>query len=380
MSFLNNLQNFLDDAKNNEIIDQETVSKLNSFAKQKNNSSANSNISIIFGAIGALAIVLGIILVVSYNWYEISKLVKISSFLLLLASVHCLAVILQNKFPKTANILHLLGAGLIIAGIGLIAQIYHISSSNGTAFLIWFILILPLALILKNQLITTLSVFALYSWIIIYLSNGPLFFKHALISATILATNLILIPLIFKSSSACFNQIKNIGGLILLITLAIAGFLGQGRTYDIADFSPLLLAIFSLNIIAIAIISFEKWQERGQLSTEIQGIALLALTMFFMVFSTFVNASVIPIFSWILWFAIGFWSIFYGLEIASKKYISLGVWLLAIGVMLRFFDIFGGMLKNGYAFVVCGIILVVVGFLTEKYRSSILQKLNTKNA
>jgi hypothetical protein len=70
----------------------------------------------------------------------------------------------ELPYRKTAEALHTLGAILVIAGIGLIAQIYHLDGNPPQAVVLWFAAIAPLAWLLGSPGITVTSLFALVLW------------------------------------------------------------------------------------------------------------------------------------------------------------------------------------------------------------------------
>jgi len=382
MSFTKKLNQFLDRATENQIINKETAQQLNLFASQENGRATIGLITTIFGLIGGLTILLGLILLISSNWYQISKPIKIGGFLCLLPLSHFLAIKLQNKFPKTSHIFHLLGASFVIAGIGLVAQIYNLSSKDGATFLMWFVLIFPLAFILQSQWIATLSIATFYTWVNIYLSYHDAFtnFNTLFIAQTIFSINLICIPLLLKSPQYCFKYVRVCGVLFLAIILAVAGFVhmsGLAREIVQYNFHPIVLIALAFNVVAITYLVINS--QVTQSKYEIYGLLLLALTIFVALFATN-NSYLLSFLAWVLWFAFGFWFIFYGNFIADKSYINLGTWGLALGVILRFIDIFGGMLLNSFGFIVCGLTLILIAFITEKYRSKLTNHLNQKNA
>lgn len=70
-----------------------------------------------------------------------SDLAKISVFITLMGGSHFLGLYAAGKnYKKTAMSLHLLGVGLFIAGIGLMAQIFNLHSLQGRALLFWALL------------------------------------------------------------------------------------------------------------------------------------------------------------------------------------------------------------------------------------------------
>ena len=88
--------------------------------------------------IGGLLIGGGVMALVAANWQEIPSVAKISGLFVLLLGLHAAAYQMLRSGRER------LGHGLLLAacvvyggGIGLMAQVFHISSSTGLAWLLW---------------------------------------------------------------------------------------------------------------------------------------------------------------------------------------------------------------------------------------------------
>ena len=87
----------------------------------------------------------GIVSVIAYNWQQISDSVKlISYFALLFVIVGFNICALQKQKELLFNTILFINALWCLAGIGLISQIYHLSSPNLEALLFWCLITLPL--------------------------------------------------------------------------------------------------------------------------------------------------------------------------------------------------------------------------------------------
>lgn len=103
---------------------------------------------IVFSAIGAVLVGLGVILFFAYNWQDIPKAGKLALVFGALAAAHGAAMwFARPPEPNRALIegLHALGTMLFGAGIWLVAQIYHIDEHYPNAFLVWSLGALALA-------------------------------------------------------------------------------------------------------------------------------------------------------------------------------------------------------------------------------------------
>ena len=104
----------------------------------------------------------------------------------------------------------------MIAGISLMLQIFQLTIKNGGIFFIWFLLILPMAIILKNSWIATLSAFGFYFGII-QNTEFRFFNIDQVIFLTIIFSSGILLPKTFKNLNEYFYQTKIICYILLII-------------------------------------------------------------------------------------------------------------------------------------------------------------------
>ncbi len=370
------LDNFLQQAKKEQIIDDDILHKLQEFDK-KQNSNKGTNIFInVIGFFGVSAILLGLILIISHNWQEIPDIIKISLYLFSLLSFHLLAIKIFRNYPKLSTLLHFLGAGYIIAGIGLIAQIYNLSSSDGKAFLLWFVMIIPLTFILRNRLIGAMSILVFYLWLNTYLdyynyynSTPTIMFYYS-----IFAVNFIVISKLFKPANDCFAYLKIIGIITLSIIIIIMGFSHNFLSINDLKFSlhPLVLAILIFNFSILAYLMRKNLKENLILSALLAIITILPLLT--LTISLKENFMIISVLYWLIHFLFGAFFIYIGIIKSSNSNVNFGVWYITLAIIIRFLDIVNTMLKTGMMFVILGSILLLIAYLTEKYRKILINK------
>ena len=377
MAFLKNLSQFLNEAKNEAIIDSETKIKLESFAQTYRPKTLLSSTSIL-GFCGGLAIILGIVLLISSNWQAIPSIVKFINFVILLATINFLGYRLSEKYQKISEICHFIGAGLIIAGIGLMAQIYHLSYQRSLSFFLWFVLILPMAIILKSRIIAGLTLIAFYLSNIFLVSDEINFFREIFFYITSLITSLLLLSseqLIFKN---CFEWLKKFAFGALMLIIYWGGFINYVSFFG-KDFNlPIAAYLFFISNIAI-VIYFQKTKQSLIFKQQYN-------QKFFILIIFLVN--ILPLFNfencallmagiyWLIWFWLAFMLIDDGEKTKSKTKITLGVWAIAIGLLTRFFWFLGSMFTSGIVFVMAGVLLIVFAFVAEKYRKKLIAKTN----
>ncbi len=164
--FEKEIEHFLNSSVNHKIIEKTTADSLVIFAKSdKYKQEGWFNLSRSIGILGAIVLCFGVILIISANWKNLNDLTKILGFIIMLGGSHFAGLYFSNKnYQNTASCFHFLGAGLVIAGIGLMAQIFHLNGEIKDSLLIWLIMIAPLGILLKSRSIILLSVIIFTLW------------------------------------------------------------------------------------------------------------------------------------------------------------------------------------------------------------------------
>ncbi|MDQ8155772.1 MAG: DUF2157 domain-containing protein [Gemmatimonadota bacterium] len=377
MAFLKNLSQFLNEAQSQAVIDSETKAKLENFAQAYRAKGLFTSTNIL-GFCGGLAIILGVVLLISSNWRAIPSAVKFINFIALLAIVNFIGYRLNTKYQRISEVCHFIGAGLVIAGIGLVAQIYHLSYHKSLSFFLWFILILPMAIILKNRLIASLAMIAFYLSNIFLVSKEVSFFREIFFYLSSLITSLLLLSseqLIFKN---CFEWLKKFAFGALLLVIYWGGFINYVSFFG-KDFNlPITAYLFFISNLAM-IIYFQKTKQAlifRQRHNQKLFILIIFLVNILQLFN-FENCSLLMAsIYWLIWFLLAFMLVDEGEKTKSKAKITLGVWAVAIGLLTRFFWFLGSMFTSGIVFVLAGVVLLIIAFVAEKYRKKLIAKTN----
>ncbi|HYE56534.1 MAG TPA: DUF2157 domain-containing protein [Chitinophagaceae bacterium] len=147
------------------VITEETALRISEYYRNKAEQPSN-RFAIVLSILGSLLVGLGIVLVVAHNWDDLSPLVKtFFAFLpLVLGQSLCVFTLLKRKDSvawreSSAAILFF----AIAACISLISQIYHISGPLSGFLLTWILLGAPLIYVMRS-LITGLLYIAVLTW------------------------------------------------------------------------------------------------------------------------------------------------------------------------------------------------------------------------
>ena len=385
MSFTKKLNTFLFEAKIKNVIDDNAHQKLQNFAKSyENKTGINAFINVV-GFLGGLTILLGLILIISHNWSSIPNIIKISAYLVTLAGFHFVACLVNKNHAKISQILHFIGAGYVLAGIGLIAQIYHLSSEDGTSFLMWFVMILPLVFILKHKWIGVMAVFSFYTWLTINSAHSGHFesAKNIAIYFSTISISLILIPRVIGSFNDCFDNVKFFGAGLLLLIVMLMGFshdLWPKNEVKEVSLHPITIAILVLNLLTLAYLLIQRHhKDCGAFYSKHLSLLLIVINLLPLIINRD-HLIAVSIMYWIIWFSFGAIMVYQGIIKENKYSITLGSWCIVIGLITRFLDIIGTMLFTGSMFILFGILLVVTAYFGERYRKYLINKIPHSHA
>jgi uncharacterized membrane protein len=101
--------------------------------------------------IGAILVGLGILSFIASNWDGISHFVKLTIIFGIFCGANFAGYQLSKNYPKTGRSLLYLGTLVYGAGIFLIGQMFNFGGTFSTAFLLWAIGTVPMALQLKDK-------------------------------------------------------------------------------------------------------------------------------------------------------------------------------------------------------------------------------------
>ncbi len=382
MSSFKNLENLLAEAKNSNIIDEATQRKLEELAQNQNKKSSLISFVNVIGFLGGFAILLGLSLIIAHNWQNISNFTKITTYSIMLAAFHVVGLALQDRHQKIAQIFHFVGAGFVICGVGLIAQIFHLSSDKGEAYLAWFVMIAPLAVILKDKWIGVMAVFALYSWLAINsgINKGTMSYAIAASYLSAISISLILLPKLLSRANSCFDNARFVGGAILMAQILSIGFYHNtpnNLSHEAGVIGTQTIIFLVLDLLCLGYFLSAKNNNENEAKYEKYSNLLLLAALLLPLVIGKVDTLLLSIIYWALWFAFCAVMIYRGAIKGSKTSINLGSWGATIGLLARFYDIIGTMLFTGAMFIIFGVALIAIAYFGEQMRKHFINKYST---
>lgn len=152
------LRKEVNDLLNAGIIDQATAERIELYYQSKASPSQN-RLVVIFGILGAILVGLGIVLILTYNWDQMSRSAKtIVAFIpLVIGQIVCGYTLLRQAESITWREGSSAFLVLAIGGcLSLISYIYNISGSLESFLLVWTLLSLPVIYVMHSSMTSLL--------------------------------------------------------------------------------------------------------------------------------------------------------------------------------------------------------------------------------
>jgi|AP95_1055475.scaffolds.fasta_scaffold00400_17 uncharacterized membrane protein len=408
-SFTSKLRQLAKIATERGVVDATTASALVTLAEQQEREGGVRSLSSILGALGGGTVALGVMLLVAANWQGIGDWTKIGGLLLLLGGAHGVGfwITATNRpYVRAAEALHFLGAGLVMAGIALVSQIFNLDAHPPNGVLIWLVAVVPLAYLLRSAAITGMAVFALVLWAHMEGSFSgspiemPTFAVHLMLEVGLGTALLGAASVVRDAEPEISHILRAAGGLLLIYGVYTLGF----YRYFSDPTSDAGAGAWVLPSVALVLGGVGLWIARETLANEapwlrdrlnsllviLLSIAAMAVVLdlgvvpsgrelWFFDFgndATFSIASLLVTFAaWALWFLLAFWCVAFGTRSGRKRYLDIGVAAVGLGVVTRFFDLIGGQTGTGILFVVGGLLLIGTAWGMEKWRRQMLARM-----
>ncbi|MBI1842927.1 MAG: DUF2157 domain-containing protein [Verrucomicrobia bacterium] len=349
---------------------------------------------VILSVLGGILVSGGVILLVASNWEEIPRLMKVTCGLALLVAAHFGGWWLgrEGRHSIPAAGLRLVGSGLFLANIGLIGQVYNLSSRPPNALLLWCAGIAPLPWILRSKTQLLLMWIAFGTWIgmeleqpdsLIYFDGeARLSLFYALLGILISALGVLLARTRFPEFGPATEKF---GLLLLHITsypLTLTFFYGSKAT---APGAWVVCGIVSLAaVIALcvnagrsAFVPDRQW--RWTWTAALLLVLALVWAGFFWrhdpVWDGFGRHR--PGLHWIatpLLFALCVLQAQVGVIRRSAWLVNTAVVFMGLHIITAYFELFGSMQTTGLFFVAGGLGLIGLAFCLEKKRRALIER------
>lgn len=320
--------------------------------------------------IGVTAVITGVVSVIAANWDAIGDYTKLVSYFLLQVGLSALLFRRRNN-PGYVRELLITGCALfVLAGIGLIGQVFHLRSDGWQGLLLWLVLVLPLSLLAEGNLLPYLWVGSAWgtSWIwaesFRHLPEASRWWMASAVPVLFAALGLLGSPdsPLVRFRSACrvwgFVGLCTAGSLLANITWK-EGLNDGDATVGIAMFWGCSL----LGLLAT------------QRKLSISATARLWLSALFLITALGCSAPML-VSTWRsdvvgALFFLAIWSAAAGAAAATaqRRLFDLATVVIALRFVVIYFEVFGSLAATGFGLIVSGGVIIGIALLWHRLRA-----------
>lgn len=368
-----NLSKKIEEWVKNDVINR---SDAESILKYENQYRPNYVLQTVLG-IACLAIVIGIISIIASNWNKVPVYLKLASnfsaHLITLSSIYYFN---KKKNKKITDLLIGVEFGMIIGTIALIGQIYHLDGHLFSSTSFWLIASTPLVLYSSYQYVP-------FAWAIIFTvvcflgidfhydrfyQVSSLFEKSSLCVAFTLYW---LSHLFNKYKKHNFYKVTHDISIFLFIsfTTLITSIAWNIKNSDLELKEFLVITI--LFAIPTVIYLVKKQMKDAAIITSI-GTLLFLLPQYINHDQHKVIAGASFLIFWILIARFAY-------KRQIKSIFDAATFLIAVRIMVIYFEVFGSLLETGIGLIMAGILTIVVIYLWQKQKNKAWKKIGDAN-
>lgn len=327
--------------------------------------------------LGIIVLLTGIVSIIASNWERISDLSKILSYFMLQALLGLAVLKNDNKPSLLREVSITLFAGLFLAGLGLIGQIYNLGGSTWQALSFWLFLSLPIILRAASRLSPNIWFVGLISAVAIWVFDSPdqQWLDRSLISvgiaflvATVGLYRRPLFPELFRNS-ARFWAFLFLAGVVTFAANALWLFATDSFWLKEEKFELGVCAIWISTLVACLGIILSKEYYSQHLSKALM-IMLLAIAAYITLpfFNLIPQNSLIAFFFFELVWCTAAVAAAFAQRPRLFDLITIVITLRFVGV---YFEIFGSMAATGIGLIVSGLVIISAALLWNKYRKEL---------
>ena len=329
-----------------------------------------------FLSLGFFSIALGIVSVISANWQEIPNIVKLVIDLLIMLGLagnimHCYNKGKDNWFEG----LLLLFCFMVLASIGLIAQVYQLQADGFGAYFLWSLLIFPLVIISRRMLLPLI-------WLPIFTASAidslskVYFFRELLeiiehtFPFAISVCGILIFAYVYRFVSYYFRtrlapQIKamkfwlgfDIVSLVIIMDFGASNMF-SGLFYDDIMSADNYRSILVISCLLLANIGFGYFSYKYNFSRLLTCVLaiLLGFSIVYMVLPD--SKTVLDLWGFLLTMSILSTVAAYALIKNRVKLLNIATACMAVRIFFVYIQVFGSMLTTGVGLIISGIVLL----------------------
>jgi uncharacterized membrane protein len=348
--------------------------------------------TVALAVIGAVAVGFGVIGFVAANWDGMSHGLRLGLLTVAVAGSYAGGFQLRDRTrsrPRVGEALYLIGVLLFGASLFLVGQMYNVQAHDPLALLLWAGGATATALVVRSRAIAATAVLIFTAWIGFEfgLALGDLDDAFAAFPVVALLYGGALYGLAtaaqarvrehWFASSGFAEAGRSVGlpvaagGLFVFTFAAAAGDLGAAGD----EVHGVLLASFAL-LTAVAIVAAAALALSGRPSGAYEGGFLAAAVVAVLaVLLVGGDGDVYAILFNVLFAALALGTIYAGYLNDEAWLVNLGVVLVAVDLVARYFDVFWSALPRSVGMIGAGLLVLGIAYVLERQRQRLLERM-----
>ena len=350
--------------------------------------------------IGVVLVGLGVIFFFAANWDGIDRWPKLAIILASIFLAHGLGYYLRyhRDYQRVGSAMVLLACIIYGAGVHLVGQVYNVDVNDPRLMLFWFLGVLPLVYIVKSQPIQFLGL------VLFFLAVGfrlPGWTDDVSRGEAVLGASLFLILGLFilalgrmKEEIAALRPYSEVFELVGMITALGAVFVltfkdvlsSDGGLFVQGDTEiAFRIVIVAAGALTLALVLSTAWlhrrNEQSFTLNGIEGVAIVVLlaaayvvmgvdgdldgngdVLFTVVFNALLALALLGV-------------LVSGYLRGKEAWVNIGLAFIGINIIARYFEYSWDLLDRSLIFVAAGVILLLGGYLVERGRQAMLDRI-----
>lgn len=366
-------------------------------------SAVQSRLVSIFGLLGAIFLVLGVLLVVSQNWGDIPRLPKLITGLLAMTLAFSVGYWVSFGRPQMIRIgscVLLIGTGTFFANLALISQQYNIAINPSPLMLPVVLTAVLFAYLLRSQAYILLAAVSSVFWLIFESQNaGSVLEARNGLALVLVAGSGIWLLIASEANRRMqwqlfIEPLRIVGAATLFSAIFMLGFY---RHFDVeiglTVFSVITLLVIPLFFIATSLLTTVfRWEvsmgwpsitETVRRPVVATALTLALMLIWLLIVAVFpegitdgdgISSAITDIYTvgfWILALALTADLIWLALMLRRQWWINMAFVYLGFFVLTRYFDLFSGNLQTAVVFAGAGLLLLTLALLLERGRRAL---------
>lgn len=363
------------------LLDDETAARIRAF-EQEHAGPARPYLFYALGGLGALSIGIGLISIVAANWDEISPTFKLTAALVLLAGLALGTEATARRAARSqgglsvsawgVDVLVFLYYGATLACISLVAQIYQMGGKAQHALAFWSLVTVPLLLQGRGRLLMAVWLWALQGTVLfnVFLwSDQEMSGRREVVvnCSAMMASSLVIMALgslsrLRRSRPQLASVAQGLGlaQWLILASLAQQLWYERGSRYDSARDYAAVGAMVSMVLAVLVLVVRRLSGARGAAFAVVLLLGTLSCYLPLLVPHDDGTARLVGALSFLaLWVLVGW----HGLRSGSLGLFNLATAIIAVRLLIVYFEVFESMLRTGLGLVSGGLLTLLMAWI-----------------